>query len=384
MNIFPFYNPITVTTQKETIQKIFYTYEDLNIIPYSNIQNESDGIFYINNLEIDMLDFEIVKKVKNRGLIVLMEAYSINTCFRTKEKISQCREFFDDERVLFIVQCKKDEEYIRQIFPGSLIGIRNTWLDEFCYYEYNKKRFDFKSDQPLPAIDGKIFSLFCRRFDYKRLEFFAELLKNDLLQDFHYSFSDYLGPTDKESFDKISNYIEVTDVIPNKTQVLDWLKSFPYELEATTDPTIQCAYPGTLEHYYHKSQFNIVYESYPHYSHYQSISEKTYKAFFYKKPFILVCHPNELKSLHLEGYKTFAEVIDESYDEIENYQDRVNAIVKEIKRLQQMSNNERTQILDFCKDIVRHNYETLIDHVHNNNIDPSVNIDKVIKNIKAM
>ena len=63
------------------------------------------------------------------------------------------------------------------------------------------------------------------------------------------------------------------------------------------------------------------------------ISEKIYRCFKYKKPFIFIGMQGTLKYLHNIGYKTFDPIINESYDNIENPNKRLIHIFKEINRL---------------------------------------------------
>jgi len=63
------------------------------------------------------------------------------------------------------------------------------------------------------------------------------------------------------------------------------------------------------------------------------ISEKTFNAIAHSHPFIIVGPAGFLKKLKELGFKTFAGVLNEHYDEIKNHRDRLNAIVDEIQRL---------------------------------------------------
>lgn len=62
-------------------------------------------------------------------------------------------------------------------------------------------------------------------------------------------------------------------------------------------------------------------------------SEKTFMSILFEKPFLMVNSPGSLKSLKKLGYKTFAPFLNESYDSIEDDQERILAIVRELKRL---------------------------------------------------
>lgn len=88
-------------------------------------------------------------------------------------------------------------------------------------------------------------------------------------------------------------------------------------------------------------------------------SEKVYAPMFFKKPFILAAPPYTLKYLREEGFKTFNEFWDESYDEIENHEQRLFAIFKVIDDIENKSLDELKELYNKMKPILWHNYQLL-------------------------
>lgn len=90
------------------------------------------------------------------------------------------------------------------------------------------------------------------------------------------------------------------------------------------------------------------------------ITEKVVKNLYIGKPFILMGAPYSLEKLQSKGFKTFSEIIDESYDKIPNNHQRLTAVLGEIDRLaSQDTSSLHKQILP----VLEHNrkvYETLI------------------------
>lgn len=86
-------------------------------------------------------------------------------------------------------------------------------------------------------------------------------------------------------------------------------------------------------------------------------SEKIFKPITLKHPFILVGFPGSLKKLRERGYKTFAPFIDESYDEIDNGRERLDAIFKEIVRLCELTDEQWMEWQNNVKSIVEYNFE---------------------------
>jgi hypothetical protein len=86
------------------------------------------------------------------------------------------------------------------------------------------------------------------------------------------------------------------------------------------------------------------------------ITEKTFKAIALEMPFVLVAPAGSLEYMREYGFKTFANVFDESYDQETNDICRVERVTKLLKDLDNLSLKERQQIHQACLPIVEHNY----------------------------
>ena len=86
------------------------------------------------------------------------------------------------------------------------------------------------------------------------------------------------------------------------------------------------------------------------------ITEKTFKAIALEMPFVLVAPAGSLEYLRRYGFKTFASVIDESYDEETNDLLRVEKIAKLLKEIDNLSLRERHQLHRHMLSMVQHNY----------------------------
>jgi hypothetical protein len=91
-------------------------------------------------------------------------------------------------------------------------------------------------------------------------------------------------------------------------------------------------------------------------------SEKTWKPIINLQPFISVNYHNSLKYLKELGLKTFHPFIDETYDTIENPQERMSAIYNEIMRLNSKPIEEIHEWYHSIFDILKHNRETLLSY----------------------
>ena len=110
------------------------------------------------------------------------------------------------------------------------------------------------------------------------------------------------------------------------------------------------------EEFYLDSYFNIVTET-EFAAPTLRLSEKIFKPVIYKQPFILYSIPFLLKHFRSLGYKTFHPFIDESYDEIEDNEERIGVLNQEVKRLCSLSLEEIHERYSDMKEILIYNFE---------------------------
>ena len=91
----------------------------------------------------------------------------------------------------------------------------------------------------------------------------------------------------------------------------------------------------------------------------QFLDEKVWKAIANRHPFIVVGNYKILEELRRQGFETFSPLIDESYDLEQHPYKRMKLIIKEIKRLSELSMEEMNDWYKEFESILNHNYETL-------------------------
>jgi len=85
------------------------------------------------------------------------------------------------------------------------------------------------------------------------------------------------------------------------------------------------------------------------------ISEKIWKCLQVGHPFFVLGNRDTLDYLRRQGYQTFGEWFDESYDNIDDYRLRINSIVNEIRRLQKYSLKDLKTIRKEMKEVLEFN-----------------------------
>ena len=85
-------------------------------------------------------------------------------------------------------------------------------------------------------------------------------------------------------------------------------------------------------------------------------TEKTFKPIAYFHPFMILGPQGILQYLRDEGYQTFPEMFDETYDFIENHVDRFNAVVAQVEAWKNKPHEEKIKIYDSIKPKLIHNH----------------------------
>jgi hypothetical protein len=88
-----------------------------------------------------------------------------------------------------------------------------------------------------------------------------------------------------------------------------------------------------------------------------NVSEKTLYPMFYKLPLIVVGAPYSLEYIKSLGFKTFDRWWDESYDTIENHQDRLKKIFDVIDYINSKPIEELKTIYEEMYEVLDHNYQ---------------------------
>lgn len=117
--------------------------------------------------------------------------------------------------------------------------------------------------------------------------------------------------------------------------------------------------------------------------HYPStfVSEKTIKPIANKRPFIIVGPKGSLKNLHELGFKTFNDYWDESYDLIDNPEQRLLAILDTTKEICKHSINDLRDLCKRMEYVLNYNFEY---YLNNFKINELAKLEQAcIKNLKS-
>lgn len=209
---------------------------------------------------------------------------------------------------------------------------------------------------------GKKFSVLSRNFKLWRLKLYLNLAKNNLLDDFVYSFYN-INPYNNFTYDlnSILSELDNNKITVNEVE-LDWLHKIPYilDIEKNNKITDLSNKVWTDESYtiIGSSDIHLIVETnFEHKLSINFITEKTYKTLSCSKPFLMFSTMNFLADLRSMGYKTFSPHIDETYDTIADNEQRLLAIVNEIKRIKNLNDIDYSILLSNCNSIANDNFK---------------------------
>ena len=223
------------------------------------------------------------------------------------------------------------------------------------------------SDIEVPSISNiqptKRFSIMSRRYVKDRLFLFCELIEHDLLDQFYYSFHN----VDPYQHKVLAEVPEIKKSLPLEYQtpkILNWTNNIPYCINNEYDNYTN-QYSNKIYNTILQAQFHIIVETIFDEGIYQVdasniipwITEKTYKAIACKKIFLCYGMQGSLNVLKQMGFQTFDNIIDETYDTIEDPVLRRAALVKEIMRLSLLTTQETEELIKQAKDITDHNLQ---------------------------
>lgn len=231
-------------------------------------------------------------------------------------------------------------------YPSARYSFASSEMSQFEEPEYNTE-----------FVPEKLFLCWNRRFRPHRSILMLALDKLGLVDRSYYS----MGLVDPEfQSENFINSIPL-DLDNNSFQVTrddlnNLVAKLPLEIDGETEIAEMCAdKTGNARKFYKNSLLSIVTETNWDLQELSS-TEKSFKPFRDKHPFMIVGVAGALKSMRELGFKTFSEFWDESYDEIEDSHRRLRKIVKVCEYISQWDNEK---ILDFkrkVKPILDHNY----------------------------
>lgn len=230
-------------------------------------------------------------------------------------------------------------------------------LKNFVYFP-DHESFYWKANwahSPLPIhlnYRSKDFTALNRVHKWWRATAMTDLFLSDCLNNSYWSYGgvEYSIENNESDFD--NNPIEI-DTIGIRNEVQNFVKNAPYTCDSLTSDAHNMHHTLVSEHFTN-SYFHLVFETFFDIENTGGafLTEKTFKPIKHGQPFVLVAPAGSLSLLRQLGYKTFDNVIDNSYDDIEDNTQRWQAIRRLIKDLK---NENLHHVFMQCREDIIHN-----------------------------
>lgn len=258
-----------------------------------------------------------------------------------------------------------------QLTSKSRQGIEDYhWTSLRTYDTFaNEKVLDLDKD----IRYKKTFLCFNGNNRYHRAGLVSELIYRNLNNDGYVSYNIYGKPTShysstderivstKKGQEYVNRKSEIIEYINNNKMVIDYQDITFFKDDRRFDPAL-----------YYKSAISLVTETfaaqlnsaYFDEAHVLWTTEKTWKPIALGHPFMILGSLNTMTYLQSEGYYTYYDIINESYDRVTDLPTRIDMICDELERLSKISKKELKELTNSVKDIAIHNREKFYNKNH--------------------
>ena len=370
------YNSTTHTIGNPNETYIYTICAFSNILATLGMKNYSNGVF--SNISSKT---KTLLKAKNFFLVLEYQMEGYNDRNILDKIYFECKKNkINPSKIIFITSTlnisELHDEYLTQ-FPQK-DEIKTTlfnWAIPFKNFElknvlYDKKRFHKYEKSSICTEDDLIKSknkkclLLNRRLRFHRILLLSLLENENLLEDSFTSydmdlnlFPNFIEKLEDHHFKRQRIFYDEEYKEKAKLGYNKLLKKYKRTVDYDDINSLE-GYGWESKNIYTQTYFSIVTET-EFQDNIKFLSEKTIKPIMQYHPFIIVGSPGTLKELKSYGFKTFSEFWDESYDEIENPNDRMITIFKLCKSLINTSHSEWKVMFDKIIPILKHNRNLL-------------------------
>ena len=349
----------------------FFNYNDTSlkkILVVDERTIENNCFEYDDRLETD--NFEL--------LVDLTGGCSLHIYEKLKEYVDKCK--IDYKKIFVLTNSKYEFTLLDSVFSGE---------NKPTYVFTPASAHSIGVYEILGSTRKKRFLFLSRNVNKNRFITFIDLMRRGVLDNTFYSFfhiknlyRNWLHSPhiycSLDEYDTMITQAYIKNTIWKNTLVDYWehikedfYKSLPYTLhgeieEQGTYMVGEQRISNSLHSAYNDSYMSLLVETYsgPDIHHFQA-TEKSFKAVYYRHPFLVYSNKDWLKRYKIEGYKTFSNVLDESYDDIEDVFERTFYLNEQVEYLNKIDINHFKKLMYKMNDSVSHNYQMVVDVICN-------------------
>jgi hypothetical protein len=282
----------------------------------------------------------IQEKLRSRSLTVWFFYSEGDNPQRIREHFDQlCQQHKIDPKMIQFTSANS---------AAALIPGFTHFVDDECLYQ-------LRNQSPAAEYHEKTrsrhFTALVRTHKWWRATTMARFWYLGLHEQSYFSYNPDIAVEESED----DNPIEVDSFGDLRHITRDFLQQCPFHADEL-DSTAHNLYATTVDKHFTDSYLNVILET--HMDVDQSggvfLTEKTFKPIKHCQPFVIIGAAGSIQQLRDMGYRTFDNVIDHSYDQIENTTERWDRACLEIERL---AAKNLHQIYAQCRDDLVWNQE---------------------------
>lgn len=331
---------------------VFLEYLNDHKINYSitTVDEADNNTFY--PIALNYFDFSIewfalmsnklISKIKDKNIKILFYYKEGDNPYTIDQHISQqCIESdIPREQILFVSansKAKNIDHFFYVCEHELLYHFRNKTNDSIKYSNH---------------VRDKKYTALVRMHKFWRANIMSTLWQQKLDTDGYFAYGNLIDSGEDEN----DNPIEVDKFYGLRQRTRIFLNAIPFVADSLDSDTHNNHTLSVNEHF-ENAYCNIVIESHMDVDQSDGVflTEKTFKPIKNSQPFIIFGACNSLQALRNLGYKTFDNVIDNTYDSIKNTTDRWNCAMNLTTTLLTRSNKELHELYIACKDDIIHN-----------------------------
>ena len=318
-----------------------------NLCEYFNCKNIIFDFITSEDDDIPLIDKILYKSDKNKKILLIIDTPTIEKLYQQVSKYNNFPNLIDDGRIKLIYYAPGDSILISSTEREIFRKIKLTWLEDCFVGKDIKEQFKNIEFHQLhhPFLNHYHYHHYSniKNKEIKKKNTFFSLMrfkkgdnrKHRYLLSQKMKGKDYLKDAITKTHDRAKELHLDQALTHDDPQFFKDLES-EYGKIFLDQATWKDGIP--VISYYENTCFELVTETLgggitadDDDAFY--LTEKTLKPIAMGHPFIMLSTKHFLKNLRGLGFKTFGDFIDESYDECDNVNDRVEIISKELERL---------------------------------------------------
>lgn len=407
------YNIISDAVRPDTIKDAINNTHGIRAIPFDKIDFNNDDVYIYPIFTTHLLNTfgytdEVVHKQKHKFLepekVVIPPIFEflpdviINKARKKELYIAvmsicegkaypcgwehvkySCDKYRIPESQILPILCGNHSEY-----STHTVNFRKDYL-HLNYYALElsykiRKGYDIVLNK-LPSEKKKHFICLNSQIKPHRYHLVSNVFNNDLINHGYVSCQNYESHVN--NFSQVDGIYQMKKVLrndgANMIEFVQFYNTLPYSVDSFDKDNYNNALHSSWNHnsssqplnikdvsnqidaYYKSAVIDVITETALIGHDVKFITEKTFKAIMYKMPFIISGDRGNNKELLRHGFKLYDMLFDYSFDDLDSYVDRNNAITKQLKTYCDMPLEKFVKRVkqDDVQEVVQHNFEIL-------------------------